>query len=267
MERKLLVFAFLFAFCMSVFAQTVSTAKQINNIKRNKKYIYAESVDSLEQNAYSAAKSELQDKIDSYIQNSGLIDGANTIIVKDIKKYVNKLTLQRDITHYVFLYVKRSDIIKSESEVETISVVENGGDVTQQTINTAEILDTKTADTLKGTPAENITGIVEEPVKQQPNAISCDYLLRLPEYRRDMIRNIFGSKDLFQVQNIIRKEVLVDYGVKTDCPNPEKVYWVVNAKDGITVLSPVQGANRVNIKTGKADSLENYMDGFWFRFK
>lgn len=274
--KRIIFFITLLYVSMSVSAQTVSTAKQINNIKKDKKYIYAEYTDSTEQAAYSAAKSILDGKIDNYIQDKGLADGANTIIVKDIRKTVNKLSLPRGTKHYVFLYVKQTDIIKSETEVEAISISNSS----QQTsvvpsddiANVDEVSATPPAvSAVEPTVASPV--VAEAPIKAQPEqvVITGDYMSKLPKYRQNTIKKLLEVKDLSQAQTTLNEEILIlhvlDYGVKKDCPNSNKVYWVVNGKEGITVLSPATNGNRVNVKTGQTDTLYNYKEGLWFRFK
>lgn len=270
MKNILSMAVMLSVFCLSLSAQTVSTAKQINKIKKDKKYLYAESTDVTEDAAYTVAKSILDGKVDEFIQESGISEGASTIIVKDIRKTVQKHVLQRGAKFYVFLYVKQSDIIKSEADVETITINNSEEKVSERpTIGTA-VSSIEHNDGPKVEPVEETTEIVEAPVhaQQPPIAPTNDYLSKLPKYRQHIINNILEAKDLIQVQNVIKEEMLIqNYGVMKDCPNSDVMFWVVKDKNGLTVLSPVKKGGRVNVKTGKYDKLGNYEDGIWIRFK
>lgn len=270
MKKILSLAIMLLAFCISLSAQTASTAKQINSIKKDKNYIHAEATDESEQTAYSAAKSILDTKIDDYINEQGLIEGANAIIIKDIRKDVKKLALQRGTRHYVFIYVKRTDIIKSESEVEVITINKSAENDSES--NTAEPIPSAVETKVEPKPElpQNVS-ITEKDrlqILHEINLKAHDYLSKMPKYRQNIIKDILETMDLTQAQKIIKNEMLIQkYGVKKDCPEPDKMYWVVKDEKGITVLSPVKNGSRVNIKTNATDKLDNYKDGIWIRFK
>ena len=55
------------------------------------------------------------------------------------------------------------------------------------------------------------------------------------------------------------------FGTMGNCRNIVQSYWVVATPDGVTILSPERDSKRWNYKTGKTDSLNNYVGKLWFR--
>ena len=120
-KRWMLTFVYVCT-AMFAFAQSASPAKEISKIKQSKLYLWAEATDSTEQAAYQVAKRELDNLVDEHIASSKIADGAKNIIVQNIASKTSSVKMLRGILHRVFVYVKKTDIVKSTGDVDVYEV-------------------------------------------------------------------------------------------------------------------------------------------------
>lgn len=260
MIKKLLLFVLL-AFVLTTNAQTESNAKSITSIKKSKQYIYAEITDSTEEAAYNAAKAELGTQVEKYIVDSGMADDAKAVVVRNIGRMTNKITVLRGDMHRVFIYVKKSDITASRSDVDVVKIEKS---------NTEEAKAEKPKTVSEKTETEETTvGKVTADGNDIANLPANGFFSVIKGARATTLAAIAKAKDMSSAEKILAEQRLLmnvkGYGVMGDCRSVAQSYWVVPCEKGVTVLSPVRDGQRWNYKTGKTDSLDNYSQKLWFR--
>lgn len=112
-KRLLAVIAFMLCFSAS-FAQTDNVQKEINSVKRDTAYIYAEATMKKIEDAIEGAKAVLELQMTEWLKSQGM-SGTETCVTK-AKENIMTLKTKRGNFHRAFLYVKKSDIITFASE-------------------------------------------------------------------------------------------------------------------------------------------------------
>ena len=112
-----------------MWSQEPSVSKQINQIKRNTQYLYAEATMSTYDEAAEVAYELLMQQVDEYIGSKKKLSSANDVLVKDIKQNSQTLDMRRGEMTRVFIYVRKSDI----EGVSNVTMVSNGQDSEPQT--------------------------------------------------------------------------------------------------------------------------------------
>ena len=103
----------------SISAQQSET-KQINSIKRNNQYIYAEATMATESEAYQVAEELLTVYINDYVEDKKKLSKAENIIIKDIASNCDKIHMMRGEMYRVFVYVTKSDIIPADNLITMV---------------------------------------------------------------------------------------------------------------------------------------------------
>ena len=94
-----------------VSAQTTDEMKkEINKIKKNSQYIYAEAVSTTKEDAAGLAEELLADEVNSWAASQKKL-GGKAVIAKDTKSIQTALSLPRGNMFRTFIYVKKSDIM------------------------------------------------------------------------------------------------------------------------------------------------------------
>lgn len=276
MKRLLFVCIACMTSCF-MFAQTESDAKRVNRIKRDKTYIWAEATDVAEQVAYDAARSELNIKVDEYIEKNNMSAEASSIIVRNIGKYVNQVSLERGNMKRVFIYVQQGDIMRSEGETDVIEIV-----TPTEEANDSVIVEEPTVEKTDSVPSEEVLQM-EEPVKKVTEEVVAkakeaeqietpvlEYLNTMPQKRVEVIKGLLSKNNISaaveQMEKEQRAQRIKNFGEYASCKNIGMSFWLVNSGSGVTVLTPLKKGERVNLRTNKVDSLDNYSNGIWFRF-
>ena len=112
-KRLLAVIAFMLCFSAS-FAQTDNVQKDINRVKRDTAYIYAEATMKKIEDAIEGAKAVLELQMAEWLKSQGM-SGTETCVTK-AKENIMTLQTRRGNFHRAFVYVKKSDIITFASE-------------------------------------------------------------------------------------------------------------------------------------------------------
>lgn len=204
--------------------QNSELKKEINNIKKNSQYIYAEATLPSKSDALDSAMESLQGQINSWAQKQG--DGKTAANVESIAK---KIELPRGNMSRAFVYAKKEDISAGASI----------GTNKPKNQNIAET----TAATYTSTKKEVDTPAI-------PKAI--ERMLHITEY--DAMANCI--KQLKAEGKIERFARYTD-----EVKNIESYALVVYNSNGKidAILSP--GYQRTNYRTGMPDSLDNYRGG------
>lgn len=283
MEKRVLMLLFICGLAANMVFSQSSTGKQINEIKRDGQYFYAESTLETEEMARETATLMLANFINDYI-NSNNLPHDKKVTEQDLAK-AQSLSMKRETRIRVFLYVKKSDFApvgtvnemstKEEPEVqapiakeEPVAKDEPIEEVVQQK------LETKTTDTSEqAIPAEDQpdTEPADQPVE---TADSNSMRLSVP-WQQTAIEDILKKTSLTEVVALLNR-LKAEYKVKrmgtyNESKNAALSFWVICENDSnsslITVLGPGTDS-RVNFKTMQHDSLGNYSgkNAMWFDF-
>ena len=227
MSAKLKILMFMassFLCGMSMSAQdTDEIKKEINKIKKDSKYIYVESTATTEEEARLFAEEALYDEINQWVATQKKLKDKPNLLINNKKEYWTSLSMPRG-TNMIrfFLYVKKSDIITTEN--------------TTMLVNEAQVQnDAETRSDVQKSATLNIPPVVKE-------------IASYTKYK-DMANKIMELKDSGRIKNYARYSSL---------SNPDACYLAIYNKMGNVVAILTPGANRVNIATGKSDSVKNY---------
>ena len=121
MKRTLLGLSFLITYLSFCLAQDV--AKDINRVKRDTMYIYAEATMKDLNEAYNGARAILEMKVGDWVRNQHPNEGIEVCIVK-AKEHFVQLETRRGDFYRAFVYVRKTDImpVADKSEVTVFEV-------------------------------------------------------------------------------------------------------------------------------------------------
>ena len=231
---KTIIFAIIMAMVCTLTAMAQeSITKQINKIKRDNRYIYAESTKASEGEALGEAKEMLSFYIDEYVASKKKLNEANNIIVKDLQSKIDCLQMKRGTMIRAFVYVKKTDIIPAENA--TVAEVPKEPDM-------------------------------ETPAGETP---SDGIVADIPNWQQELIQELMEKRSLIDAKahlNRLKAEYKIKHhGSAANAKNIERLYWVVESDGCLTVLGPGSD-KRVNYRTMQYDNLSNYSgkNAIWF---
>lgn len=293
-KKKLLALVLMLLFAEVVPAQT--TSKEINNIKRNQIYIYAESTMATEAEARDVAKELLMKQIEEYISSKRKLTNADNVLIKNISTKSESMTMMRGTMYRVFVYVKKSDIegvnnttvinAKSGTAISVTDKPSNSANVSATTVSTAnstvnipeseiavemepdEVVDFDipvAANTIQPTIEAEKAPVIEttpvptpkEPVTQSANkAVS-----PLSGWKQDAINSLLKCGDIasFRVRlNRLKTEYKIkNYGTIDRCPSVANSFWAIFDEKGKLVTILGNGTSeRIDYRTMTMSSLE-----------
>ena len=243
---KRILFCLSFIICHSLFGIAQDVTKDINRIKRDTMYIYAEATMKDLNEAYNGARAILEMKVGDWVRAQHPSEGIEVCIVK-AKEHFTQLETRRGDFYRAFVYVRKTDILpvadKSEVAVfEVAPVVKPNQPVPQRAIIVEESpLEVETAPKLELT-AEEI----------QMKQVSSFY---------DVEPYIKGLKS---------KGKLNAYGKYATMPEDEDCYLFVYDKQGnIKTLLRKNGSKQYNLNSLREDNIKNYKNcgAIWFQLK
>ena len=241
---KRFLFSLAFIICQQSFCFAQDVAKDINKIKRDTMYIYAEATTKDLNDAYNAARAILEVKVGDWVRNQHPNEGIEVCIVK-AKDHLLQLDTRRGDLYRAFVYVRKSDImpIADKSEVTVFEV----GPVAQ-------------SDLLEPTP----TIIVEEePVKVEKAPV---LELTSEEQQMKLISSFYDVEPY--IKGLKSKGKLKKYGKYATMPVDEDCHLFVYDKQGnILAIIRKSGASQYNLNTLNEDNVKNYKKcgAIWFQ--
>lgn len=217
-NRIFIVSAIFNAALFSISAQDFSDVKkEINKIKKDSRYIYAESTAESEEDAKLFAEGILYDEINEWVSTQKSMKDSQKLVINNKKELWTSLSMPRGTNMYrYFIYVKKSDIIASDNVV----VLSNDS---QPEKKVEEVKKIEVPDIVK-----------EVSVYTQYN---------------DMANKVMELKNSGKIKSYARYASL---------ENPDVCYLIIYNREGKVVAILTPGKERVNIKTGKSDSVKNY---------
>lgn len=211
--------------CTSILAQNTvdEKKKEINAIKKNSDYIYAEATMADQQAAIDLAKEILYQNVNEWVAKQKKFAGASNVITVNTNYSVEDMTLPRGNWFRAFMYVKKTDIIPA-------------GNVAVMKVARTE------PDAEKAAP-------VEPAVKQEsPEDIIKKQLLEC--------ENTGQLSTL--LKNLKAEGKVTDYQKLNSIASPEGYIIAIFSKEGVIRAILSEGAERTNVKTGQPDQISNY---------
>lgn len=215
---------------------TIAT-RQINSIKVDNDYIYAESTSSDWETAYDNAKALLEVNVEEWAKETN-VDDAQGCIVK-AQNSIFKIQSRRGNLYRAFLYVRKADIQTFSTPKEVIVAVVPRGEA----------------------PAEiSVTTTTEK-----PEEIIIEPSYKTTEFENEFLMvNHFDDVELFiKSYNLTKGQ----YGKFSTMPVLKANYlFVYNRAGQIVAHLLYRNAEYINVLTGKIDSIDNYKGcgAIWF---
>ena len=225
---------------MSATAQLFDINKQkkddINKVKKSSMYLYGEATLSSVEEASKLAEELLYSEIDKWISSKKELREAKNVIVKNVSKSRETITLPRGNMFRAFLYVKKQDILPSDN----VNVLKQ---------------DKKSADAV----------VVETIGKQEvaEEKFDSSFAEKKEEDFPEFLNRVVALEKFQDIQTCLvglKKEGKISFYPKyADLVKPEDYYLIIynKAAQVVAVLGPGK-ESRMNLKTRKADSITNY---------
>ena len=248
MKRRLIVFSFiLFHLSFSVAQTATGVAKNINKVKRDTMYIYAEATMKDLNEACNGARAILEMKVGDWVREQHPTEGIEVCIVKAKERFIQLETRRGDFFR-AFVYVRKSDImpVADKSEVTVFEVAP----VAQP--NHPEVA-----------PAI----IISEDAPVEVNEVP---ILELTSEEKQMkkVRSFYEVEPY--IKGLKNKGKINAYGKYATMPEDEDCYLFVYDKQGnISALLRKHGNSQYNLNTLKEDNVKNYKNcgAIWFQLK
>lgn len=235
MKKIVILWTFLLAFSAGHVqgAERIDTLNDINAIKRDTSFIYAESTMKDAVEAQSGAQALLELKLYDWLRSKCPGENVDSLVSESKAHWLSLLT-QRGQYNRIFVYVKKQDVLPVVAVPETIIAV-----------------DSIAADTL---------AVLEEELRP---------ILTTDE---DTIATIVRFEHIEPyVKSLKADERLVAYGKYATLPQSASCYLFVYDKEGRVVAALRQDTDGTyfNLRTLDADDVRNYKNcgAIWFQLK
>ena len=247
--KRLLILLALAISCLSICeAQTVAdVTKNINKVKRDTMYIYAEATMKDLNEAYNGARAILEMKVGDWVREQHPEEGIEVCIVK-AKEHFIQLETRRGDFYRAFVYVRKSDImpVADKSEVTVFEV--------------APVVQPNQA---QAAPAIIISE--DAPIEEKKAPI---LELTSEEKQMKQVRSFYEVEPF--IKGLKSKDKLIAYGKYATMPENEDCHLFVYDKQGnISALLRKTGDIQYNLNTLKEDNVKNYKNcgAIWFQLK
>lgn len=248
MRKTLSILLLLFGSLLSTNAQTIAdVTKNINKVKRDTMFIYAEATMKDLNEAYNGARAILEMKVGDWVRNLHPDEGIELCIVK-AKEHFVQLETRRGDFYRAFVYVRKSDImpVADKSEVTVL-----------------EVAPVKQSNQPIAQPAIIIE---EEAPAQMEKAPTLE--LTPEEKQMTLVRSFYDVEPY--IKGLKSKGLLKEYGKYATMPTNEDCHLFVYDKQGnISALLRKSGDTQYNLNTLKEDNVKYYKNcgAIWFQLK
>lgn len=287
-KRLLAVIAFMLCFSAS-FAQTDNVQKDINSVKRDTAYIYAEATMKKIEDAIEGAKAVLELQVAEWLKSQGM-SGMETCVTK-AKENMMTLQTKRGNFHRAFLYVKKSDIITfaSESNVLVMKLSDGKSKKDNKVSKTTKpakptapakpstpVADDDTYMTPKKETASKPQKVKKEKEQKEEMASVVqpinDGLNSTAERQMKNVANVSDIKPLILSWVVSEKVAPNNYGQTSTLPTSGDFHaFVYDRRGNVVAALRHKDGKTFNLNTLEADDMANYKGKgygvFWVRFK
>ena len=229
-------------------AQTAAdVTKNINKVKRDTMYIYAEATMKDLNEAYNGARAILEMKVGDWVREQHPTEGIEVCIVK-AKEHFIQLETRRGDFYRAFVYVRKGDIMPVADKSE---------------VTVFEVAPVAQPDQPKATPAIIISE--DAPVEEEMAPV---LELTSEEKQMKQVRSFFEVETY--IKGLKSKGKLEAYGKYATMPEDKDCHLFVYDKQGnISALLRKSGDIQYNLNTLKEDNVKNYKNcgAIWFQLK
>ena len=219
---------------MGALAQNSGITKQINDIKRDGRYFYAESTMETEEEAREAATLMLTNYINDYI-NDKKLPPESKVTEQSLTK-AQYIKGKRGTNMRVFVYVNKADYVPFESVGEAAPLESKVEPIAApEPVETSEPV---------ATPAVSESVVTESTVASESSSDASIPLL--VEWQQEAVNEMLTKPNLQGVISVLNR-MKVDYKVKrfgtyNECKNVAECFWVILEDDAdkslVTILGP-----------------------------
>lgn len=237
-------------------AQT-SAAKQINAIKQDTAYLYAEATMQTWDEAYQGAKAILEATVQEWANDRKLGDEAKAFLAKSDKKIL-EIKTQRGNYIRAFLYVKKADIVPVGKSQDVMVIDNNKGSSKPIQIKAMPEKKARKRD-IEQARNGNLKSKVEE-VEEATD----------PAQERQMLEVSSFQQIEPLVESLKGQGLLEDYGKYKTLPQSGTCYiFIYNRSGQVPAVLKKTDGTVVNLSTHKTDNITNYKDcgAIWLRLK
>lgn len=248
MKKIFSILLFVFAGHLSVNAQTAAdVAKNINKVKRDTMYIYAEATMKDLNEAYNGARAILEMKVGDWVRNQHPDEGIEVCIVK-AKEHFVQLETRRGDFYRAFVFVRKSDImpVADKSEV-TVFEVAPAAQPNQVVAKPAIIVEEEVPAKAEKAPVLELTS---------------------EEKKMKLVKSFYDVEPY--IKDLKGKGALKAYGKYATMPVDSDCHLFVYDKQGnISALLRKSDTIQYNLNTLKEDNVKNYKNcgAIWFQLK
>lgn len=239
---------------------------EINRIKKSKEYLYSDITMPTLEGAVSQAFDELQQEILFWIMDRADKKEGLTVTPRDINTLIDTIMVRRLDMYRVFAYVKKVKLAAFYADWNIV-LDENldcdDGHLPQIEAPERPLL----PDSVASSDSIAKDSIVSEKVL---SLLKNNFLGK----KGGVIEQLKRAKNFFELKEIMEplklKGDILDYGKYATAKNPEDCYLIVYDPAGnICALLGKGEEERLNLKTGQLDSINNYRGcgAIWFRIK
>lgn len=271
MKRFVITLLAILSALPSLEAQSV---RQMNMIKRNSQYIYAEATMETSEEAYKMAYERLLSEVKTYAQSKKQLSEENNIAIRNISSKCESIEMQRGEMYKVFLYVKKSDIedaanitiLVSDENKNKEEVVSIGGEWALPAQGQGQSTQLVKQETVKAGTNVN-TGMSESSAPKPVGTAA-----KLSEaWKQNAIEQLMNAPS-FAEARVKMGELKRDYKIKkfgrpAECTDWDAAFWLIGDANGqvVTVLGPEEGG-RTDFKNLVKTSLDAYSGYYavWF---
>ena len=258
---------------VTTFAQE-STSKQINKIKRDSDYLYAEATMETAEEALSVARELLMQQVQEYIGEKEKLSQAKDVLVKNVNAKSESISMMRGTMFRMFVYVKKSDIeaVKNVTAINTATntttvVVEQPVPPVPAPEKPVEVVEQEVVVQVEEPVAQEVA---VEVVESQGEAVTDT---GLPAWQQQAISDLLECADATAVKaklNRMKAEYKVKkYGTPNNCPNANEAFWVFfNADGSVNTVLGAGATDRISFRDMQLTTLDKYkgMNALWFNF-
>ena len=236
---------------MTIIALGQSNIQEINAIKRNKSYIYAEATLATEKEASDLAQELLVKYIEDYLEEDSLKKSYPNYVVKDIVGKREKLSMKRGEMIRVFLYVNKEDIIPAKN-LMTLQK-EESKQRPEKNLQKKSMATRKENNTKTEPPSEMSKSTTT--TSNQPSVVT------------ELLKAL-TAKDALATLDRLKSEYKVKrYGSYEECKNISTAYWLILSDNNKVCAILGKGQDeRIDYVTNTYSSLKAYSgkSAVWF---
>lgn len=267
-KSRLVAFVLTLLLCTGAMAQ--GTNKEINKIKRDEAYLYAEATMASEKEAREVATELLLMEVQEYIESMPNLGKAGNVLIKDMMARSESLMMMRGEMHRVFVYVKKQNVEGTTNTTiinpAACAAISTGDIPIEETVGQSRVNDSTRTKTIPQ----------PEPIAKQPTTDSqlsvADYSsFQLSAWQQDVVDKLLQCTDMAatrsQLGRLKAEHKIKRFGSADDCQSRARAFWIILDDEGkvVTVLGP--GAEkRLNFRTKETEILETYRgyNAIWF---